>query len=144
LHRIVIFNLGVKEGVRATMVSIKGNPFYKVSHFSEIYPKLEELCKKANEFLAKKKSAKEVIEFATFVHNEFQRIHPFEDGNSRVTRLLWNYLLMRNGLPLINIYSNTKEEYLSLTKLARERNDAKLNSFLVKIIKDNLYKLTRI
>ena len=144
LHRIVIFNLGVKEGVRATMVSIKGNPFYKVSHFSEIYPKLEELCKKANEFLAKKKSAKEVIEFATFVHNEFQHIHPSEDGNSRVTRLLWNYLLMRNGLPLINIYSNTKEEYLSLTKLARERNDAKLNSFLVKIIKDNLYKLTRI
>ena len=144
LHRITIFNLGVKEGVRATSVSIKGNPLYKVSHFSEIYPKLDILCNKINEFMAKKRTIKEVVELATFVHNEFQHTHPFEDGNSRTTRLLWNYILMRNGFPLINIYSNTREEYLSLTKLARERNDAKLNSFLVKIIKDNLYKMTRI
>ncbi len=144
LHRIIIFNLGVKEGVRAAMVSIKGNPFYAVSHFSEIYPKLEELSKKVNEFLSEKRTTQEIVEFATFVHNEFQHIHPFEDGNSRTTRLLWNYVLMRNDFPLINIYSNTREEYLSLTKLARERNDTKLNSFLVKIIKDNLYKLTRV
>lgn len=144
LHRIVIFNLGVKEGVRTTMVSIKGNPFYKVSHFSEIYPKLEELGKKINEFLSKKRAIKEVVEFATFVHNEFQHIHPFEDGNSRVTRLLWNYVLIRNSFPLINIYSNTREEYLALTKLARERNDAKLNAFLTGIVRDNLYKLTRL
>jgi len=144
LHRIIIFNLGVKDGVRATSVSIKGNPFYKVAYFSEIYTKLEELCKKLNEFLAKKRTVKDVVEFATFVHNEFQHIHPFEDGNSRVTRLLWNYVLMRNGFPLINIYSNTRQEYLSLTKLARERKDAKLNSFLVKIIKDNLYRLIRL
>ena len=144
IHRTVIFNLDVREGVRSTQVSIKGNPFYKVAHFSEIYPKLEEFCKKINEFFSKKRSVRETVEFATFVHNEFQRIHPFEDGNSRTTRLLWNYVLMKNGFPLINIYSNTREEYLSLTKLARERNDAKLNSFLMKIIKDNLYKLTRI
>lgn len=144
LHRIVIFNIGVKEGVRTTMVSIKGNPFYKVSHFSEIYPKMEELSKKVNSFLGKKRTIKEVVEFATFVHNEFQHIHPFEDGNSRTTRLLWNYILMRNGFPLINIYSNTRQEYLTLTKLARERNDTKLNDFLVNIIKDNLYRLMRI
>jgi Fic family protein len=143
LHRIVIFNLGVKEGVRNVAVSIKGNPFYKVSQFQEIFPKLDVLCKKINDFNSKKRKTKEVVEFATFVHNEFQHIHPFEDGNSRVTRLLWNYILIRNGLPLINIYSNTRQEYLSLTKLARERNDAKLNSFFVRIIKDNLYKLTR-
>lgn len=143
LHRIVIFNLGVKEGIRITMVSIKGNPFYKVAHFSEIYPKLDYLCKKINKFMTKKRTIREVVEFATFVHNEFQHTHPFEDGNSRVTRLLWNYVLMRNEFPLINIYSNTREEYLSLTKLAKERNDNKLNSFLVKIIKDNLYKMVR-
>ncbi len=142
LHRIIVFNPGVKEGTRNVSVSIKGNPFYKVSHFSEIFPKLDALCKKISDFQAKKRKTKDVIEFATFVHNEFQHIHPFEDGNSRTTRLLWNYVLMRNGFPLINIYSNTREEYLSLTKLARERSDAKLNSFLLRAIKDNLYKMT--
>ncbi len=143
LHRIVIFNLGVKEGIRTTSVFIKGNPFYKVVHFSGILPSLEALCRQINSFQAKKRTVGEVVELATFVHNEFQHIHPFEDGNSRTTRLLWNYLLMRNGFPLINIYANTREEYLSLTKLAKERGDAKLNSFLVKIIKDNLYKMTK-
>jgi len=47
---------------------------------------------------------------------------------------------MKNGFPLINIYSNTKEEYFSLTKLYRKRDDSKLNKFLVKTIKDNLYR----
>lgn len=143
LHKIVVFNLGVKEGIRTANVSIRGNPLYKVAHFSEILNRLDILCKKTNDFLEIKRSMKETIEFATHVHNEFQHIHPFEDGNSRVTRLIWNYVLMRCGFPIINIYSNTKQEYLSLTKLSRERNDAKLNAFLLRLIKDNLYKLTR-
>ncbi|MEW5995986.1 MAG: Fic family protein [Candidatus Micrarchaeota archaeon] len=143
LHRMVVFNLGVREGIRAVNVSIKGNPFYKVAHFSEILPKLQGLCEKVNEFCSKKRGADETIEFATYVHNEFQHIHPFEDGNSRVTRLLWDYVLMRNGFPLINIYSNAKAEYLSLTKMARERDDGKLNAFLAGIIKDNLYRMAR-
>jgi DNA-binding Lrp family transcriptional regulator len=144
LHRIVVYNLEVKEGVRAARVSIKGNPFYKVANFPEIFHKLDDLCKKINEFNSKKQKTKDVVEFATFVHNEFQHIHPFEDGNSRTTRLIWNYVLMKNRFPLINIYSNTKAEYLSLTKLARQRDDSKLNSFLVKIIKDNIFKQMRI
>ncbi len=143
LHRIVVFNLGVKEGVRNSQVSIRGNPFYKVSPFPEIFPKLDSLCKKINEFLKEKRTAGETIEFATYAHNEFQHIHPFEDGNSRVTRLLWNYVLMRNGFPLINIYSNAREEYISLTKLARQRDDKRLNAFLAKIIQNNLYKIMR-
>ncbi|MFH1095749.1 MAG: Fic family protein [Candidatus Micrarchaeota archaeon] len=144
LHRIAIFNLGVKEGARSPNVSIAGNPFYKMSRFQDIYPQLEALCAKINDFTAKKRSVKEAVEFATFVHNEFQHIHPFEDGNSRVTRLLWNHVLLKSGFPLINIYSNAREEYLSLTKMARHRDDGKLNAFLVRVIQDNLYKLTRL
>lgn len=143
LHKITIFNLGVKEGIRSVNVSIAGNPSYRVAHFSEILPKLDALCKKTGEFLSSKKSAVETVEFATYLHSEFQRIHPFEDGNSRVTRLLWNYALMRNGFPLINIYSNARQEYLSLTKLSQQRDDAKLNAFLARIIKDNLYRMLR-
>ena len=144
LHKISMQSIGIKEGIRSTAVSIKGNPFYKVAPFSEIFHQLDELCKKINSFNHENHSIKEVIEFASFVHNEFQHIHPFEDGNSRVTRLIWNYVLMRNEFPLINIYSNVREEYLSHTKLAKDRNDSKLNAFLVKIIADNLFKRIKI
>lgn len=35
-------------------------------------------------------------------HHEFIRIHPFDDGNGRVVRLLLNYVLLRAGLlPLV-------------------------------------------
>lgn len=144
LHRIVTFHLGVKEGSRASNVSMKGNPYFKTAHFSEIEGKVQRLCDDVNAFLSSKRNAQETVEFATFVHNEFLHIFPFEDGNSRITRLLWNYVLMRSGFPLINIYANAREEYLSFTKLARERDDARLNEFLTKVIKDNLYKMSKI
>jgi len=143
LHKITTFNLNVAQGIRTSRVSIAGNLFYKVAKASEILGNLNELCKKINDFLGKASTVKETIIFATFVHNEFQHIHPFEDGNSRTTRLLWNFVLMRKGFPLINLYSNARQEYLSLTKLAKERNDSRLNIFLLKIIKDNLFKLLR-
>lgn len=141
IHRIVTFNLGVSEWFRTSNISIKRNPFFKISHVSEINSKLIRLCDDVNEFLSHKRSAQEVVEFATYVHNEFLHIFPFDDGNSRVTRLLWNYVLMRSGFPLINIYANAREEYLSLTKLAHERDDGRLNEFLMKVVKDNLYKM---
>lgn len=43
----------------------------------------------------------------------FIKIHPFRDGNGRTSRLLLNYLLIRNGIPTVTIRGNHKEEYLS-------------------------------
>lgn len=131
--------------VRTIPVYIKNNTDFKLATPEEIEKKLASLISNYNIFIRKKKvNVGEVIEFAAYFHNQFQFIHPFEDGNSRMTRLLWNCILMKKGFPLINIYSNTKEEYLSLTKLSRKRDDSKLNSFLVKMIKDNLYKRLRV
>ena len=143
LHHITTFNLGVRPGFREANVSMKGNPNFKTLHFTDISSAIGRLCEDVNAFLSSKRNAQEIVEYATFVHNEFLHIFPFEDGNSRLTRLLWNYVLMRSGFPLINIYANVKEEYLSLTKLTRERDDTKLNEFLTKVIKDNLYKIVK-
>ena len=49
------------------------------------------------------------------VHNQFENIHPFRDGNGRVGRILLNNILLKNNLPPINIdFKNRAEYYQSL------------------------------
>ncbi len=58
------------------------------------------------------------VELAALFHYRFIRIHPFEDGNGRVARLLMNYILLRHGYPMIIIKSNDKNAYLDTLNLA--------------------------
>lgn len=52
------------------------------------------------------------IELAALFHYRFIRIHPFEDGNGRISRLIVNYILARHGYPMIVIKSDDKDNYL--------------------------------
>ena len=52
------------------------------------------------------------IELAALFHYRFIRIHPFEDGNGRISRLIVNYILARHGYPMIVIRSDDKDNYL--------------------------------
>jgi Fic family protein len=52
------------------------------------------------------------IELAALFHYRYIRIHPFEDGNGRIARMMANYILSRHGLPMIVIRSRKKQDYL--------------------------------
>ena len=51
-------------------------------------------------------------ELAALFHYRYIRIHPFEDGNGRIARLLVNYILLRQGYPMVVVLSVKKESYL--------------------------------
>lgn len=59
------------------------------------------------------KGEKHPIELAALLHYEFVRIHPFDDGNGRLSRLLMNYVLLKNDLPPIVVKSADKRNYLA-------------------------------
>lgn len=52
------------------------------------------------------------VELAALFHYRYIRIHPFEDGNGRIARLMVNYILSRHNIPMIVVRSRNKSEYL--------------------------------
>lgn len=66
---------------------------------------LKRLLKKYNS--SKTKSLREIIEF----HYEFESIHPFQDGNGRIGRLIMFKECLRNGITPFIIEDDIKEYY---------------------------------
>ncbi|MCA1839470.1 MAG: Fic family protein [Actinobacteria bacterium] len=63
------------------------------------------------DWYAKNKGKLNPVVTAAYFHMAFELIHPFVDGNGRVGRLLLNFILRKNGYPMINIPSKTKRDY---------------------------------
>jgi Fic family protein len=73
---------------------------------------------------------------AVYFHVGFEVIHPFIDGNGRVGRLLMNFILHRNGYPMVNIPNKDKLRYYEALGKAQTGGD--LRPFLEFVME--LYK----
>ena len=58
------------------------------------------------------------IALATLAHHQLAAIHPFRDGNGRVSRLLMNLILMQHGYPICNIRQERRPEYYEALSFA--------------------------
>jgi Fic family protein len=67
------------------------------------------------------------VELAAQLHYRFVRIHPFDDGNGRVARLLMNYVLLKAGYPPVIIKSKDKPNYLTALNKA---DTGDINAFI--------------
>ena len=81
-----------------------------------------------------------VVNQLAHLHNRFERIHPFLDGNGRTGRLLLNLLLVRAGLPPIIIRKEKRQAYLRAMRQADRGDPAPLGQIFAMAMEDNLYR----
>ncbi|TWE12185.1 Fic/DOC family protein [Rudaeicoccus suwonensis] len=74
------------------------------------------------------------------IHNEFEKIHPYLDGNGRTGRLLLNLLIVRLGYPPAIVFKNERTRYLNAMRKADKEEYGPLGELLARAITNNLYR----
>jgi Fic family protein len=125
LHRIVFLNSKPyagkfrARGVEVVVADAYGNILHRGAPSTQV----RKLLKRLVEWYGKNKKRYPPLVLAAVVHNQFENIHPFQDGNGRVGRLLLNNILLKHGLPPLNIELRNRHEYYAALQAYEHKHD---------------------
>ena len=80
------------------------------------------------------------VEAIAAAHAQFERIHPFLDGNGRTGRLLVNLVLVRLGYAPAIIYKRDRARYLRALRASDGGDAGPLGEMFARAVMDNLYR----
>lgn len=115
LHQLIVQDSqrDIAGKYRDGNVYILGSEHRPPSHV-EVPIKMHELIK----WLSKNKTKYHIVELAALLHHKMVNIHPFWDGNGRISRLVMNILILNAGYPLAIILKNDRKRYYRVLSLA--------------------------
>lgn len=88
-----------------------------------IYLELETLLKEFFDWYKKEKKNLHPVELAALVHLKFVTIHPFTDGNGRISRLMMNFILKNFKFPMLNIPYTKRNSYYNALERSQVNKD---------------------
>jgi fido (protein-threonine AMPylation protein) len=134
LHSIILKNMDNENAgrYRKVVVFIRGEDVKFPSH-----EKVPEEIKKLIKWYKANKSCMNPFELAILFSMKFVTIHPFIDGNGRVSRLLMNYILRKNRYPEINIYVKDRANYIRAVRKANDGSYEMIVDFALRTMKNN-------
>ncbi len=131
MHRLFLKdnNLTFAGKYRTAPVLITGSK-YAVCKVENIETEIESLFR----WVASERKIYHPVEFAALLHKRFVFIHPFFDGNGRISRLLMNTALIQHGYMLAIIPPILRQEYISLLELAHSDDQPFINFIAERVL----------
>ncbi|MBU4352791.1 MAG: Fic family protein [Nanoarchaeota archaeon] len=133
LHKVLFF------GVDDTIAGKLRNEFkrnVKIAGTSYVPPKWQDLQRELKAFFKWYKSENKKLhplELAALIHLKLISIQPFADGNSRLSRLLMNWVLWKKNYPPIDIPIEDLENYYDvLDKYQIEKKEKPFVEYILK------------
>ncbi len=74
------------------------------------------------------------------LHNNFERVHPFIDGNGRTGRLALNLILVRLGYPPVIVFKKQRDAYLAGLQKSDDGDHGPLGELIARAMLDNLVR----
>ncbi|MEI7620287.1 MAG: Fic family protein [Candidatus Falkowbacteria bacterium] len=117
IHGLIIKGLGVKSGIRKSLVGITGTKYRPLDNQHQIRECLEKMIKVIN-------NTKHPLEKALIINIMIAYIQPFEDGNKRTSRLLANAVLIGHSYCPLSFRSINEGDYKKAIILFYEQNSS--------------------
>lgn len=115
LHRLFYQQIDPEHAGKYRQVAV----FISGSKYPVTAPqKVASEMKKFVNWFNKQETKLHPVEFAALTHKKFVFIHPFIDGNGRLSRLLMNLALLRNEYSIALIPAVLRHEYIASLEMA--------------------------
>ena len=138
-HSILVKDTGVEFGFK------KLPNYLLMRNLKTTAPeKVEEEMNKLILWYESNKNKVHPLTLASEFHAKFERIHPFDDGNGRVGRIILNAILLEHNYPPLIIRKTARIAYFSSLEAFDKGYKIKLERFLLDKIKDTFEKFFKV
>lgn len=138
LHKMLIDNIDDSIAGRFRQ---KGEYVRVGSHVAPAPEHVEVLLEESIATYTNTKHDQFIIDAISHFHLEFERIHPFNDGNGRIGRVLINYLLHQEGYPPVIVRNKEKQIYYEAFQVYdSKKNTKQMEKILSLNVLESLHK----
>lgn len=132
LHKLLVENLGIKTGYKKVNIVVNNK---LTTPAGQVRAEMNKLLRW---WESSKKSKRYPLALAADFHQRLEYIHPFEDGNGRVGRLLFNFILLKYGYPPILFLYQNRKAYFNALNQADEGRKNKWYWQVIKVYKQSI------
>ena len=108
-------------------------------------PRMEKVIAEMENWLAEYQKrdieGEDAFTLAAWMHYEFERIHPFSDGNGRIGRLLLNLHFLKRNWPPVHVLPAHRDDYLDALNSAAKNDFIPLENLLKTLMASSLLDL---